>query len=137
LIVYDIMDQPSGLMQAAISLVESGRDIDEVGGPYKNTLLHEAADNNTNDVVKYLVGHGADINKRNINGNTPFHYYVLNRPDIYIVEFLLDNGANKYRIDSSGETVANRARRGGNSKIAKFIESYSDVPVKGVHCDDS
>jgi len=123
------------LMQQAIKLVESGRDINEPEYGYDTTLLHVAADVNDNDVIKYLVGHGADINKPNRYGNTPFHYYVLRVPDIETVNYLLENGANADKRDEYGQTAAQRARRVENVDVAKYIESYYDMQMltKGVH----
>jgi ankyrin repeat protein len=120
------------LMQQAVSLVESGRDINESGCRNNDTLLHAATDHNDNDVIRYLVGHGADINKPNRYGNTPFHYYVFRQPDIQTVKYLLDNGADVDRMDCGGRTVAGRARAIGNIDVAEFIESYVSMPTKGV-----
>jgi ankyrin repeat protein len=91
-----------------------------------------AADRNNSDVIKYLVVHGADINKPNFYGNTPFHFFVYNEPDIETAKFLLENGADADKLDNSGRTVAGRAEHEGNIDVAKYIESYEPMPTKGV-----
>jgi len=123
------------LMKRAIEVVESGRDIDWAGGPVNDTLLHEACDEDDINTIKYLVDHGADINKPNKYGNTPFHYYVFREPSIRMVNYLLDKGADKDKLDDYGQTVAQRARQRKNVDVAEFIESYEPVPTKGVQSE--
>jgi len=43
-------------------------------------------------VVKYLVKHGANINKENVNGITPLYYARIMRREI-IVQYLIEHGA--------------------------------------------
>lgn len=52
-------------------LLEAGVDINRKDGVRGQTALHEAARWGWNDVVKYLVAHGADLDATDLKGMTP------------------------------------------------------------------
>ena len=49
---------------------ESAGDEDETA--VKHTVLHAAAECTSEDIAKYLVKHGADMNKKDVDGNTAY-----------------------------------------------------------------
>lgn len=49
---------------------ESAGDEDE--SAVKHTVLHAAAECTSEDIAKYLVKHGADVNKKDGDGNTAY-----------------------------------------------------------------
>eukprot|EP01135_Chromosphaera_perkinsii_P011818 Nk52_evm9s2506 gene=Nk52_evmTU9s2506 len=54
-------------------LVDMGCDLDAVEGDYGWTVLHMAASDWYHDALKIVLDNGGDINKKGIQGDTPFH----------------------------------------------------------------
>ncbi len=52
------------------ALCASGDDVNATG-EYRETALHWAAILNDSDIARHLVGAGADLDARDINGRTP------------------------------------------------------------------
>ena len=79
-----------------LMLLEHGAEVDAENlappqfGTGRDTPLHEACAYNRPDVVRILVGHGADVNKKNDIGNTPLS---LGTGDLDIMSVLLEAGA--------------------------------------------
>lgn len=107
-------------------------------GAFISTLLNNGADPNTKDengmsilyqtivwekyeVATLLLKHGADINY--LSGNdyseTIMHFCVMNNR-LNCVNYLLENGANKYLKDSFGYTVIDRINT--HTHISKDID---------------
>jgi len=119
-------------MIQARAMIESGDDINRKIGPHGNTILHMACDDGDICTVEYLVGHGANANIPNSYGNTPFHYSVYGSPNIEVIKFLLDQGADRYAINNRKQTVIGRALEFCHKDIAQYIESYDFEMTKGV-----
>ena len=66
----------------------------------RRTLLHAAAEHGCRSIVKELLTRNADIDARDVNGNTPLKLSIRNGK-VEIVEILLSNGAEV--ADLSGE----------------------------------
>jgi ankyrin repeat protein len=64
-------DRSPSAEEAVKILVETGAEINAVNEA-DFTALHGAAFRGLNEVVEYLVAHGADINARDFRGRTPF-----------------------------------------------------------------
>jgi hypothetical protein len=64
-------DRSPGAEAAVKTLVEAGADVNAVNEA-DFTALHGAAFRGLNEVVQYLVEHGANINARDFRGRTPF-----------------------------------------------------------------
>ena len=47
---------------------------DEDKSAVKHTVLHAAAECTSEDIAKYLVKHGADVNKKDGDGNTAYDF---------------------------------------------------------------
>jgi ankyrin repeat protein len=60
-----------GAEEAVKTLVEAGADVNAVNEA-DFTALHAAAFRGLNEVIEYLVAHGANINARDFRGRTPF-----------------------------------------------------------------
>ena len=45
---------------------------DDAESAVKHTVLHVAAECTSEDIAKYLVKHGADVNKKDGDGNTAY-----------------------------------------------------------------
>ena len=101
LIIHD-SDKENQRIQCDIAklLLENGADINAVGGYDNHTgsnmrrnCLHEAACNENLELVKLLVDHGAKINAKDFQNETPLYKAVNNRRK-NIAKYLLDKGAD-------------------------------------------
>ncbi|ORX86825.1 ankyrin, partial [Anaeromyces robustus] len=52
-------------------------------------------------ITKYLVDHGADVNKEDINGNTPI-FFACQSGNENIVKYLVEHGADINKKDKTG-----------------------------------
>lgn len=76
-------------------LINSGIDINNNDDLIeKNSYLHWAVLYSTEDVIKYLLDNGANVNIQNKNGSTPLHDAVYKRKNANIIEILLLYKAN-------------------------------------------
>ncbi|ORX85834.1 ankyrin, partial [Anaeromyces robustus] len=55
------------------------------------------------DLVKYLIEHGADINKENRGGETPL-FLACRSGNKNLVKYLIDLGADINKENEEGET---------------------------------
>ncbi|ORX65883.1 ankyrin, partial [Anaeromyces robustus] len=55
------------------------------------------------DLVKYLIEHGADINKENEDGKTPL-FWACESGNEDLVKYLIDLGADINKENEKGET---------------------------------
>jgi len=84
-----------------------------------DTALHAAAYWNHADVVKLLIGSGANINRANCWGATPLHYAVVCRYHD-ITKLLLDNGADP-KTKTHKLTPIEIARKVKDKKLVKLL----------------
>jgi ankyrin repeat protein len=85
-----------------------------------DTAIHAATYWNHADIVKLLIGNGADINKTNHWGATPLHYAVVCR--YYdIAQMLLNNGADYRAKTPQGLTPVELARKVKDKKLLDLL----------------
>jgi ankyrin repeat protein len=75
--------------------------------------LHIAAINGRPEIVKFCVGNGCPVNERDGYGMTPLHY-AAKRPNLHVVQCLIECGADPQMKDSCGCNAADVA---GNDRI--------------------
>ncbi|XP_077592042.1 ankyrin repeat and SAM domain-containing protein 6 [Stigmatopora nigra] len=79
----------SGQLEVVQLMVEKKAEIDKQDGVHGWTALMQATYHGNKDVVKYLLGQGADVNLRAKNGYTAFDLVMLlNDPDTELVRLL-------------------------------------------------
>ena len=70
-----------------------------------DTALHHASRNGDLDVVRHLVGFGADVNATSDNGHFPL-YCAAGHGHAETTRYLLEKGANREAAMADGKTVA-------------------------------
>ena len=92
-----------------------------------NALLHWAAANNVEKLVKYLVEHGADINKEDVRGKTPL-YLAVEYNNKNLMKYLVEHGADINKEDEDWWTPLMSAINSGNENIVKYlVENKADI----------
>jgi ankyrin repeat protein len=73
------------------------------------------------EVVKRLIAHGADLNRRDGAGNTPLHN-AAEHLDLPSLRLLIDAGADPFVVNNDGWTLLHAAA--GNGKVAMPVWRY-------------
>ncbi len=94
-----------------------------------NYPLHRAVNNGHTGSVEILLKNGADVNRKNENGQTPLHIITscygtawINRFDI--IDILMKNGAEINKRDAKGNTPLYYAVETGDIKLVDTLLSY-------------
>ncbi len=77
------------------------------------------------DVIKFLTV-GANINAKNIYGDTPIHIAAL-LGHANIAAILLEDGADITMKNNNNQTVAEAAKEHGNDALANLLEKYAEL----------
>lgn len=110
----------------AAAFIRTGADVnavDQAGNP----LIFEAIAKKDNDVLKFLVEKGANINKKNAKGVTPLNKAVIDavtvrgKANIGRIRFLLEKNADPNIADENGTTPLHFVAYIGNTTIAEQI----------------
>jgi len=115
-------------------LIKSNNGINQKYWMYEETLLHWAARSDYQNVAKYLVEAGADIEALDSDGVTPLYNAILLN-NLELARYLIDLGADTERRSSHGRTAIGIAVSRGQLDIVRYIESREQMPTKGVQCD--
>ena len=87
------------------------------------TLLHCAADMGHEEMVDYLVEHGAQLQPRDDEGLTPLHMAAMGG-HIGVVEILIDYGAYWNVRDAEGNSPLLLAAKEGNADMVECLMEY-------------
>ncbi|MBZ5607286.1 MAG: ankyrin repeat domain-containing protein [Acidobacteriia bacterium] len=106
-----------GAEEAVKILVEAGADVNAVNeGDF--TALHGAAFRGLDEVIEYLVAHGANINARDFRGRTPYR--------------LAEGSKQSFQFQAWPETAAVLKQLGANTELGvpgTVQERLRDVPA--------
>lgn len=109
-----------GAIDRVTELVEAGADVNEPDAETV-TLLHWASINNRKEIVKYLIGKGADVNA--IGGelaSTPLHW-ATRQGHLSTVTLLVRAGADPSLRDATGFACIHLAAQSGFTGIVAYL----------------
>lgn len=86
------------------------------------TILHEAALRGDLAAIDLLLQYNADINQRDLYGETPIFQTVYEQDDTKTFQYLVDKGANLMIINEDGQTFKDVAQDNGATKIVKLLK---------------
>ncbi|KAK3333054.1 ankyrin repeat-containing domain protein [Cercophora scortea] len=91
-------------------------------------LLHSAVELGLLGVIKYLVGCGLDVRLKTANElETPLHFVAKTKEGanrLWIMEYLVANGASKSAINSAGSTLAHLIAREDRPDSPTLLTSF-------------
>ena len=91
-------------------------------------LINECNKKNINIyIIKFLVEHGADVNKKSYNGATSI-FYACKMANEAVVKYLVEHGADLNKTNHDGNTPLFIACLSGNEAIVKYlVEHGADI----------
>jgi ankyrin repeat protein len=90
------------------------------------TPLHLAAQQWAVDAARELLQGGANVDAKNVYGNTPLFVAVFNsRGRGELISLLRDNGADARIANESGQSPVGLARLIGNYDVARYFDDVS------------
>ncbi|HNI94438.1 MAG TPA: ankyrin repeat domain-containing protein, partial [Leptospiraceae bacterium] len=90
-----------------------------------NTPLHNAAESDDLDTVKYLIEKGADIRIKDKDGNTPLHK-AAESGELNIVKYLIQKGADVNAKNNQGFTASEWGEKKRVTAPAEYLKSSGD-----------
>src|SRR6516164_4319881 len=104
--------RPTDGKVVAETLIRHGAEVNVHSGPIQGTPLHTAARRDNVVVASVLLSAGADIEARDIKGETPLRR-ALNCRQGGMIRLLLEHGANPDALDKRGVTPRQVAKERG------------------------
>jgi ankyrin repeat protein len=133
-------DDPSGLPPVPVGGVAVYPIHVATGHAYGDQFVanvHRFVEGNWLPVVKYLVEEGhADVNARDVNGETPLHNAAA-RGDNELIQYLVSKGADVMAVDRKGRTTVDLAN-GPQQRVQPLPETIKLLESLGAknnhHC---
>ena len=141
-----------GFVRTAEVFIQGGFDVKSKSENGETLLLlacqasSESNDNATDSLpmtmVKMLIKHGADVHTTNESGENALHMALgAEKPDVQLVEFLLDSGVDINAKDSSGRTpfhclckVSGYSRYSKTEKMLTLLLSHLPPGAENSEC---
>ncbi len=111
-------------------LIARGADVNYQDPQFHIPLLHNAVHFKQVEAAKVLLKHGADLNARNGEGNTPL-YVAVHQESLELTVLLLEKGADPNARNEFGYSPLRQSCRWGNLDVVKLLlEKGADVNVR-------
>ena len=117
-----------GALEHIQKMIQSGRYSATYQDEEGITPLHWAAINNQYDICKYLVEQGADVNAKGGESSATAVMWASQRCHFYIVNLLLQNGADPLLTDGQGYNILHLATIDGNTLLLILL-LQQNIPV--------
>ncbi|MEJ2665224.1 MAG: ankyrin repeat domain-containing protein, partial [Spirochaetia bacterium] len=101
-------------------LIKQGADIAAIDKKV-GLLQHCAYGNVSLDIIKLLIEHGADINKKGYKEGGTVLFYAAQNSNFELVEYLIKVGADINTRDDYGGTALMSAAWGGHAEMVLFL----------------
>lgn len=112
-----------GNLKSVQALVVAGARVDRVDTKMGGTPLTAAIQSLNVDVVKFLIGKGANVHRKAGGGRTMLHLAAQNG-NPQIVEYLIKAGLDANVLDERGGTAARWAAENGHIETLEILSSF-------------
>ena len=93
------------------------------------SLLHIAAGNETDEMIKILLANNSAVNVVGVNGETPL-IVACKRNKINNVRALIEHGADvNFRLETTGSTALHFAAKFADEELIKFLLNHMNISV--------
>lgn len=115
----------------AQALIEEGADINSIQVNGRPVVLYAVESKLDNDILTYILEHGAKVDATDWNGNTAFMIAAAN-DDYDRAKLLFGHGADVNAVNFRGETALAQAVRRGDADAVKALveEAKADTSVR-------
>lgn len=109
-----------GDLEAVVRLLESGVNVDTEDNKHHATALMWAAHEGYPDIVRLLIEHGAEIDKRKATNETAL-WFAAQKGHLEAVKVLVQHGADINIIGWEDGSALDIARKNGHLEIADYL----------------
>ena len=95
-------------------------DYNATGGWNNRTVLHEAAEQDKQEIAGYLIQQGAEMNTESKFGETPLQV-AAHKNSVGVAKLLLEQGSEVNTKNDGGETPLHDAARYNSVEVAKLL----------------
>lgn len=120
-------------IQQIKTLLDSGEDINEPGGDPAFPPLILAIRYNYNEIAKFLIERGADVNL--IYFDPPLTY-AATVGDVNMINLLLEKGAHVNLTGAYGSALANAAKQGKVAAVELLLKNGADLDSALEYCTE-
>ena len=122
----------AGEVDAATQVLDRNPELLDVPLDGADRALHLACAQNHLEIVRLLVGRGANVNARGETGRTALHYTALDGDENAdpIGALLLGAGADPNAIDAIGRTPLDQAVTEAMDELEPFIQRLLDAGAR-------
>jgi ankyrin repeat protein len=98
-----------GDLERVRALVFGDRGLVHLKDNRLNTPLHIAVSAGEKEIAEFLIENGADINAQDDLGRTPLHRATYFRPDLEMIDLLIQHGSNPNILNNDGNPAVSNA----------------------------
>jgi len=99
----------------------------DVNAGSERTILHAFAAHEDKRGVKWLIDHGADISRVDVEGKTPLHSAAERNTGASVVIALIEAGASTAALDNRGRTALDLAMEKGRKQLVSVLGCHASV----------
>jgi hypothetical protein len=98
-------------------------NVNAIGGFFRRTALHFAAEEGHKEIVELLITHNADLNKKTSNGWAALHF-AAEEGHKEVAELLIAKGADMNANSDDDGTPLDRAVSEGHKEISELLRKH-------------
>ena len=127
--IYDAIDD--GSLERVKALILANKSLVHLTDGRLNTPLHMAVSEGEKEIAVFLIQSGADINAQDDLGRTPLHRATYFRPNLDMIDLLIQYEANPNVLNNDGNPAISNAIDGIKiDAVKKIVEGGYRINLK-------